>query len=520
VAATAVQVAIMILLGVAVWLLARRRPRAPEPATGERLRQSEARLNNAQRIAEFGSWDMWLGSGRLEVSDEGLRLLGLPRNNPSPKVEEVLARFHPEDMPAVKKARGRSIRDGEPYTVEYRLTLPRGQVTHICERGEASRDPETGGLRLSGVVQDISELRRAESALREQETFYRELIEILPDTVYIHVDNRIVMANSATVEMFGADSLDDIIGRDPDTLVHPDELEAVRNRRTAYWHAGYASPYHRYWYRRLDGSRFLAESCAVTIQWDGTPARLIVNRNIATALRAETALRESAERLKEAQRIARVGDWEHDLDTGRSYWSEEMFRIFGVPQTEGARSRRQFLDMVHPDDLDIMLNSARDAEKSPTGSTSEYRIIRRDGEIRHVHTSREFLHGEAGSKGSVRGITQDITQLKHGEEELRANEERFRDLVEGTPHAVVIRASDGTRHYVNQAFLEMFGYESPEAARELPPGSLTALWHRDRVLGYFEARKRGEPAPDTYQIDCQRSDGSTFPGQFHVREIT
>jgi PAS domain S-box-containing protein len=483
------------------------------------VRQSEERLNNAQRIARFGSWDMWLDTGRLEISEEGLRMLGLEKSARPLRVGEVLSRFHPDDIATVKRARAGAMRNDVPYAVDYRIVTGDGETRFVRECGEVARGKDGRPERLSGVVQDVTELRRAQDTLWEQENFYRELIGILPDTIYIHVDNRIVMANAATVSMFGADSLDDILGLDPDTLVHPEDVRAIRARRSSYTVVRQRAPYTRFRYRRLDGSYFEAESCSAPIIWQGKSARLIINRDIASRLEAEGALRDSESRLKEAQRIAMVGDWEHDLDAGTTLWSDELYRILGTPLTEAPRTRQAFIEMVHPEDREALLLSMSRTEETGRPVTSSYRVILPNGDVRHLRTTREHLPGENGLKGKLRGITQDVTEQTVVEADLRESEKRFRDLVESSVQGVMIRNLDGERRYVNRALLDMFGFESVEEALNAPPRGFVAPYERERVLLHAEARLSGGDAPQDYPVDCIRADGTVFPAHFYVREL-
>src|SRR6202790_1068613 len=80
------------------------------------------------------------------------------------------------------------------------------------------------------------------------------------------------------------------------------------------------------------------------IKWYG------VSIDIEDRKRAEEALKESQRRLEEAQRIAHVGHWDRDLETGRITWSDEIYRILGLPLEERDSPRTEWLDVAHPED--------------------------------------------------------------------------------------------------------------------------------------------------------------------------
>src|SRR3546814_9796888 len=87
--------------------------------------------------------------------------------------------FHPDDIDAVRSARADAIHSDTSYSVDYRIVRPDGDIRYLRERGEVARDGDGAAIKLSGVVQDVTDLHAAQSALAERESFYKELIEQL-----------------------------------------------------------------------------------------------------------------------------------------------------------------------------------------------------------------------------------------------------------------------------------------------------------------------------------------------------
>jgi len=131
----------------------------------------------------------------------------------------------------------------------------------------------------------------------------------------------------------------------------------------------------------------------------------------------ERQLRESEKRLRRAQRIAHLGNWERDLETDTLLCSDEMHRILGWPDDEDV-TYETFLNTVHPDDRPDL----RDARSSALNGTApldiEYRIQRPDGEERMVHERGE-VHRENGHPVRITGTVLDITERKEMERQLR-----------------------------------------------------------------------------------------------------
>ena len=142
-------------------------------------------------------------------------------------------------------------------------------------------------------------------------------------------------------------------------------------------------------------------------------------RYMLRAKRAMDDLRTSESRLATAQRIARLGNWERDLDGGTVECSDEMYQIFGIaPQLAGTRYEC-FLERVHPEDRHVVVGAVEDAIRRGQPYSTDHRILMPDGTVRFVHEQAEILPDEAGRPALIVGTTQDITERKQAEEQIR-----------------------------------------------------------------------------------------------------
>jgi PAS domain S-box-containing protein len=147
----------------------------------EALRQSEATLKQAQQMAHVGNWVWYIQTNRLEWSDEMYRIFGIDRESFTGDLEQVIAgAIHPDDRAAVEASNRSVIEKGEPIPVEYRVIRPDGTERTVWgEAGELRLDSAGQPEVLTGIVQDITNRKRAEEqirrALQEKETLLREL---------------------------------------------------------------------------------------------------------------------------------------------------------------------------------------------------------------------------------------------------------------------------------------------------------------------------------------------------------
>ena len=160
----------------------------------------------------------------------------------------------------------------------------------------------------------------------------------------------------------------------------------------------------------------------------------------ATALRREASerrqveeeLRQSETRLAEAQRLAHMGNWQRDLATDDTTWSEEAYRIFGIPPEMGV-DQQAFRNSLHPEDKSRVLATVEGTLETAGSHWLEYRIIRPDGKTRHVQSFAEAICDPTGVPVRLFGTVQDVTELKRLEEERHLSDRRYRALFENMP---------------------------------------------------------------------------------------
>ncbi|WP_292371431.1 PocR ligand-binding domain-containing protein [Methanosarcina sp. UBA411] len=133
--------------------------------------------------------------------------------------------------------------------------------------------------------------------------------------------------------------------------------------------------------------------------------------------KAYNSLKESEKGLAEAQKMAHIGNWEWNIITEETYWSDELYRIFGRNLEEPYPTYQEILNYVHPSDRDYVNNSVNRAMNGKPYSI-DYRILSADGEERIVHMQSEVIFDEKKTPIRLKGIVQDITERKKAEKAL------------------------------------------------------------------------------------------------------
>ncbi len=214
----------------------------------QRLRRSEARLNEAQRIARIGSWELDLTQDALTWSAEIFRIFELDPARFGASYEAFMALVHPDDRALVDAAYRRAVTEHTRYDIVHRLLLPDGRIKHVREQAETEYDEAGRPVRSAGTVQDVTAQVLAEEALRLKD---QAIATAISGFAITDGEGRILYANPAFVRMWGYEREAEVLDRSPAEFADPvavAELIAVV-RRDGSWQGELQG-------RRRDGSTF------------------------------------------------------------------------------------------------------------------------------------------------------------------------------------------------------------------------------------------------------------------------
>jgi PAS domain S-box-containing protein len=177
--------------------------------------------------------------------------------------------------------------------------------------------------------------------------------------------------------------------------------------------------------------------CSYPRAWTRQDQRLFqeIGRRLEDGLTSVLVFRnlgESERRLEAAQHISHIGYWERDLLTNRYTWSDETYRIFGLPSQDRSLSFGDVQDMLHPADRERRAAAVMEALQGGQRYDVEYRVVRPSGEIRFVHSLGDVLRDESGQPRRVFGTLQDVTDRKLAEHRLVAQHKVTEILAQAT----------------------------------------------------------------------------------------
>jgi PAS domain S-box-containing protein len=261
---------------------------------------------------------------------------------------------------------------------------------------------------------------------------------------------------------------EELVGTKVFGYIHPDDLDNVKRTFAEALESPGVHPPVQFRFRHANGSWRCIEAIRNNLLKDPNVRGIVVNtRDITERKEAEEALRKSEASLAEAQSLAHLGNWEWDVKTSELFWSDEVFRIYGYETKESVPTLDRFMELVHPDDRELISKKIDDALYESKPFEFEHRIVRPDGEERILHCQAKVYFDEEGEPSRMIGTAHDISEQKEAEKALKESEERFRTAFEDAPVGVALVGLDGRRFRVNRALCEMLGYSEEELLGKL-----------------------------------------------------
>jgi len=279
---------------------------------------------------------------------------------------------------------------------------------------------ETGRhIGFAKITRDLTERRAVEEELREREARLHAFTAHSPSIMFLKgADGRYRFVNQRFLERHNL-RREQVIGRS-DAELFPAQQARALARDDADVIARREPKQYEETMRLAGGERIdLVVKFPVFSAGGGVGGVGGVATDITDLKLAERTLHESRTLLAEAQKIAGLGSWEWDPQSGRVIWSDELYRIYGIAREGFTPSFEAYLERVHPDDRQHSGAMVARALMDGRPFTLQERVVRPDGEVRYVRSHGEVLRNERGKPEKVLGACLDVTEQRHSESALR-----------------------------------------------------------------------------------------------------
>jgi PAS domain S-box-containing protein len=367
-------------------------------------------------------------------------------------------------------------------------------------------DPKSQFVELEHKIRQAVKRKHAEDELRDSESRYRELVELLPQTVFeIDHQGMIISVNPVGLKSFGYTEEDLEKGVNASQVFAPEDHQRLGENIQKILQ-GEPTGALEYTAKRKDGSTFPVITYSVPIFHDHTPVGLRgVLVDITERKQAEEALKESENRYRAVFESTGSAMVIIEEDTTVGFANKEFFRLTGYSQDD-IDSRKSWTEFVYNEDLEKMIAQHRIRRKRPQDALRQYefRLITKSGEIRDILLTVDMF---PGTKRSIASLI-DITDRKRVEGALRESEEKYRTLAETTHDFIVTTDFDGIITYANSAAKKIAG------DREIVGVAMKEFMDQDQANRHREmlnARRQGLSETLSYEWQIKSpKDGSSL----------
>lgn len=395
--------------------------------TEDTVRLLNERFEMAQHAAGVGVWDWNLKTGHIEWTPEMFLLFGLDPQKGTASFESWNAVLHPEDRKKASAKIDEALKNHSFLNNEYRIIRPDGQVMWINALGKGIYDDQNKPIRMMGICMDINERKNAEEILREQNL----VISSASDAVFSTDESFMIKTwNQAAEHIFGWEATE-VIGKATVSIFDPvyPTLNGTAREQAIEQLMNKGSWRGEILFHKKDGSAIPVSISASTVKDENGNVTGVVSivHDITARKMREKALRDAQHDLNRAQVVAKTGSWRLDTQRNILLWSDETYRMFGIP-VGTPLTYEMFLGAVHPDDrkyVDQKWSAALEGEPYDI----EHRIVV-DGKIKWLREKAELEFNKDGALLGGFGTAQDITDLVEMREKLTFYSKHLEELVE------------------------------------------------------------------------------------------
>lgn len=320
--------------------------------------------------------------------------------------------------------------------------------------------PSTEGASI--FFRDITEFRKTQHQLREQDELYRLVVETAQEGIVItDAGFRITYLNKRMLEMANI-RLEDVLGRSTMEMVYEEDRDSfvrqiserlkgglgkyevrISNNKGAYlWVTVNSVPRYR-------DNEFAGSFALVT--------------DITESKQKEQALLESNQQLELAERMARLGSWQLDIINKNGIWSKEMYRLLGLEEANTPPAIDTYLSSIHPEDRSLVAEQMETMKKGEMPQIVIFRTNPERGPVKFLLPGFQVHRNEKGEVLSYSGTMLDITERVVNENQLKQSESKYRQLFESNPIPMTIMDVETLdMMHVNATALHSLGYTYEE----------------------------------------------------------
>ena len=459
------------------------------------LLKNQYYLEKAQELGKIGTWEMDVLNENLTWTDETYIIFGIPIGTPL-NLQRFLDCVHPDDRDSVIKS-WKAALQGEVYDIEHRI-IRDNTIQWVREKADISFDKEKKPIQAIGTVQDITERKNIEEALKESEEKYRLIVEHANDGIEITQDDKIIYSNARFAEMLGYTQEE--IMNVSFSQIFSEEAKIYLNVRQKNRQQGkHVLNHYETTFITKHSEIINVEINYQIIEFKGKPATFAIIRDITEAKEMERELRKLSTAVEQSPSLIVITDLSGKFEYINPKFSE--ITGYSLEDVIGEYPRILKSGMLSTD----VYKELWDTILSGRTWKGEFLNKKKNGEKYWENAAITPIVDKNGNTTHFLKVAEDITEWKNIEEALRQSEEKYRLIVENANDGIIISQEDQFI-YTNARFAQIMGYNHDE----LNKISFKAIYTKQGIKDLYDRnikRINGEVLPNYYQTTFRKKNG-------------
>lgn len=383
----------------------------------------------------------------------------------------------------------------QPIRSLHRVQDAQGKWRYLDGVITVERDRRGAAISVRGVVRDITERKLAEQALAESEEQYRRLVELSPEAIVVHSQNKFLYVNAAAQRLWGVSSPEELVGRSVLEVVHPDSREALRKRIDEIQQNRISARLREEKIVRLNGDTIYVEVASIPFNFRGQPAVQTLIRDITDRKRASDALKLTEERLRTVVGSASLVLFAVDQNGIFTICEGKGLESLGLKPGEYVG---QSIFEIYKNNQTIIASINRALAGEAVSVSVEESGVTFDVRYSPLRDEREQVVG-------VIGVATDITESRRADQALRENEERYRELFENANDIIYTHDLNGNFTSLNRSGELITGYSCEETIT-MNVADVIAPEYLETARRMTASKAVGQ-SPTVYELEIITKDG-------------
>jgi PAS domain S-box-containing protein len=488
----------------------------------QRLEKADKRHKQAEALTHIGTYSWNFIKDEIEWSDEMYSIYEAGKEEVI-NFQYILDAVHPDDKKILDDLIKERIGSPGSYDFYYRIISKTGQVKILHSRGEVELNEQGTPEKIVGTDQDVTEKQTLIRRLRKSESLYKQAEEIAAMGNW----SWDVKAN----KLEWTDQLYRIYGLEPQSeeitierflsFVHPDDREYVE-KGVAELNIDTSLDYTFRIVTENGVQKWLRSIAQVLRDEKGDVHHIIgIEQDVTEKQKLIGKLEESQRLYKQAQELARMGNFTWKIQTGEVFWSDEVYKIYERPYGETVKFDDAFNPIIdeHKTQVKAAIGETMSTKK---GQSVSYAIRKKDGGLKYVNLHTDVSLTHAGEVACIVGTAQDVTEQREAVETIKEQEYFIQQIADASPTILYLfDVSLQSMLYINREAFFVLGY-SPDEIVDTGDAITATLYHPDDVQllpARMQSKTSFHQVDSMIQYECRLKHKEGDYRWFLVREI-